>query len=176
VDRCFFCKSNLYAAISGVADGPIASGTNLDDLMDFRPGLRAAEARGVIHPYVEAGIGKADVYRLAASLGLDDLAALPAQPCLASRIETGIAVEPADLAFIEAIESALSERLPGASAIRCRVTRAGVHVECAPLPDSAVLRADLAAVVAARCAADGRVFAGLRAYRRGAAFVVPQPA
>src|SRR5262249_24880781 len=39
VNRCYFCKTNLYARIAHVTEGPIASGANLDDLGDYRPGL-----------------------------------------------------------------------------------------------------------------------------------------
>ena len=60
VDRCYFCKSNLYDRIRSVTEGTVASGTNLDDLGDYRPGLKAAAERGVVHPFVEAGIDKAD--------------------------------------------------------------------------------------------------------------------
>ena len=64
-DRCYYCKSNLYSAIRSVVEGTIASGTNVDDLQDFRPGLNAARLHGVIHPFVEAGMRKADIYALA---------------------------------------------------------------------------------------------------------------
>ena len=66
VDRCYYCKTNLYARIREATPDTIASGTNRDDLDDFRPGLRAAAERDVVHPYVEAGIDKARVYALAA--------------------------------------------------------------------------------------------------------------
>jgi uncharacterized protein len=96
IDRCYYCKTNLYDRIAGVTSDTIASGTNCDDLSDFRPGLRAAREHDVVHPYVEAGATKRDIYELAQALGLTDVARLPAQPCLASRVETGIAIDPAD--------------------------------------------------------------------------------
>ena len=113
VDRCYYCKTNLYARIGAVTTAAIASGTNLDDLDDFRPGLRAAAEQRVVHPYVEAGLRKSDVYAIAAALGLDDLERLPAQPCLASRVETGIAIDPADLAFVDAVEARSPRRSAG---------------------------------------------------------------
>ena len=125
-DRCFFCKANLYDRIRSLTADPIASGANRDDLGDYRPGLIAAAQRDVVHPMVEAGMTKPDVRALAAALGLGDIAELPAQPCLSSRVETGIAIDPADLAFIEATERALT-RLAGPQAtLRCRITRDGV--------------------------------------------------
>jgi pyridinium-3,5-biscarboxylic acid mononucleotide sulfurtransferase len=170
VDRCFHCKKRLYGHIRAFVGLPIASGTNLDDLSDYRPGLEAARQHDVRHPFVEAGIAKNDIYALASSHGLDDLAALPAQPCLASRIETGIEVDAAKLQFIEAAEQELAQRLPLARSLRCRITASGVVVECDVVPDG-MDRAELERWAEAFCARSGRRFAGIRAYRRGAAFL-----
>jgi pyridinium-3,5-biscarboxylic acid mononucleotide sulfurtransferase len=167
VDRCYWCKTNLYARIRGLTADPIASGTNRDDLDDFRPGLRAAAERGVVHPYVDAGIDKATVYALAAGLGLDDLERLPAQPCLSSRVETGIAIDPADLAFIDAVEATLAARLGGDAVLRCRITHAGVAIEVGDDAAAAAARA----IGEDACARADRAFAGVRPYRRGAAFL-----
>ena len=52
VNRCFFCKRSLYGAIASRTRRQIVSGTNCDDLGEFRPGLDAAAAAGVRHPYV----------------------------------------------------------------------------------------------------------------------------
>ena len=60
VDRCYFCKTNLYGAMAARTDGDLVSGTNLDDLGDYRPGLRP-QRNGVRHPFVEAGMSKAAV-------------------------------------------------------------------------------------------------------------------
>jgi uncharacterized protein len=170
VDRCYYCKSNLYARIRTMTPDPIASGTNRDDLDDFRPGLRAAAECGVLHPYIDAQMDKAAVYALAHRLELTDLERLPAQPCLASRVETGIAIEAADLAFIDAVETELAARLGDGTVIRCRMTHAGVVIEIAGAQDMATI--DTAGAVGTRaCDAHGRVFSGVRPYRRGAAFL-----
>ena len=173
IDRCYYCKTNLYTRIRGITGDTIAAGTNRDDLTDFRPGLRAADERGVVHPYVDAGLGKDAIYALAAHLGLEDLEALPAQPCLASRVETGIAITAADLAFVDAVETTLARELGGDAGLRCRLTREGVAIELAAADDAAVV-AKARAIAAAACLAAGRAFAGVRRYRRGAAFV-PMP-
>lgn len=128
VDRCYFCKTNLYGFIAGQTERTIVSGTNTDDLGDYRPGLLAAEEHGVRHPYIEAGIDKNEVRALAARLGLDDLADLPAAPCLSSRIETGLRVTPRRLSTVETIERTLRERLP-AENLRCRIRATGVVIE-----------------------------------------------
>jgi len=170
VDRCYYCKTNLYARIREATADPIASGTNRDDLDDFRPGLRAAAERDVVHPYVEAAIDKAAVYALAASLGLDDLQRLPAQPCLASRVETGIAIAPDDLVFIDAVETRLAARLGREAVLRCRVTHTGIVIELAAAHDAAA--AGIARDIGVEaCRVEGRAFAGVRPYARGAAFL-----
>jgi len=169
VDRCYFCKTNLYDRIRERTADPIASGTNADDLSDYRPGLKAAAEHGVVHPYVEAGLDKAAVYAIAASLGLTDLERLPAQPCLASRVETGIAIDAADLAFVDAIESRLAAQLPQGAVIRCRVTHAGVAVELGDASPQARAVADTIGRNA--CADTDRAFVGVRGYARGAAFL-----
>lgn len=136
VNRCFFCKTNLYGTIRQVTDRTMVSGANLDDLGEYRPGLDAAREHGVRHPYVEAGLDKAAVRALARTLGLGSVADLPSAPCLSSRVETGIRIEPETLAFIHAVENLVSRTLGAGSgarrAVRCRVRAAGIVVELDP--------------------------------------------
>lgn len=128
-NRCFFCKTSLYGAIAArIAGGAILSGTNTDDLADWRPGLQAAAAHGVRHPFVEAGIDKATVRQLALRLGLGAVAELPAAPCLSSRIETGIRVEPELLALVHRAERMLTDALAPRT-VRARVRAAGLVIE-----------------------------------------------
>ncbi len=177
-NRCFFCKTNLYGAIAARTEARIASGTNLDDLDDWRPGLAAARAEGVVHPYVEAGIDKAGVRRLARTLGLPELAALPAAPCLSSRLQTGIRVMPEMLAFVHAVERLVDRALTPETA-RCRIRRDGVTIELdlASLQridrdESAGLRAELVRLCARH---DRPGTLRFEAYRRGSAFERPEP-
>jgi uncharacterized protein len=165
VNRCYFCKTNLYARIRDLTPHAIASGANTDDLGDYRPGLLAAAEHRVVHPYIEAGMSKRDIRALARGLGLEEVAALPAQPCLASRIETGIAIDADDLALVDRIETALAAEAPAGATLRCRITKAGVVLELGEgVPD-------LSPVAAGLCAEAGRTFLGARPYRRGAMFV-----
>jgi uncharacterized protein len=128
VNRCFFCKNNLYGTIASRSRETIVSGTNLDDLSDFRPGLQAAAHHRVRHPYVEAGIDKATVRAIAALFGLAELSELPASPCLSSRIETGIAVDASTLNLVHAVEKLVGRELR-TNTVRCRVRRDGLVVE-----------------------------------------------
>ncbi len=128
VNRCYFCKTNLYGAIAGRTDRRILSGTNTDDLGEYRPGLDAAREHDVRHPYLDAGIDKAGVRALARDLGLGDLAELPASPCLSSRIETAIAIDAGVLAAVHAAETLIADSL-NPRTVRCRVRRGGIVVE-----------------------------------------------
>ena len=168
VNRCYFCKNNLYQRIGEAthANTAIAAGTNLDDLGEYRPGLIAADEHEVIHPFVDAGMNKQAVRSLAAALGLDDIAQLPAQPCLASRVETGIPIDANDLAFIDEVERVISDLL-GPGDVRCRLTHEGVWLEV----DSAVDVESVHGPMRRRCEESGRTFAGVRPYRRGSAFL-----
>ena len=134
VDRCYYCKSNLYEAIAAVglasagpAQAVVLSGANTDDLGEYRPGLIAAEERAVHHPYIEAGWGKTDIRQAARDLGLAE-ADLPASPCLASRLYTGTRVTAARLQAVEAGEAVVSQ-LTGIGVVRCRIREDDVHIE-----------------------------------------------
>ena len=178
VNRCYFCKTNLYSTIAPLAGAgtTIVSGTNTDDLGDFRPGLAAAAEHTVRHPYVECGIGKAAVRAIAARLGLHDLAELPAAPCLSSRVETGIAIDSEVLKAVDACER-LVRNATGAATVRCRVRRHAVVIE---LDDAALSALDggRRAVLAGKvgeCMAAAGVSRMLRfePYRMGSAFLRP---
>lgn len=129
--RCFHCKSHLYSAMAKAGAGTLLSGTNRDDLDDFRPGLQAAELYRVRHPFVECGVDKSGVRRICRRLGYPDLAELPASPCLSSRIQTGIRIQPAVLGFVDRVESLLRRELP-AQVVRCRVQSARIAVQLEP--------------------------------------------
>jgi len=128
VNRCFFCKTHLYSAIAEHTQGVVLSGTNTDDLGDFRPGLAAATTFHVRHPYVEVGVDKATVREIARELGLEDIAELPAAPCLASRIETGIPIAPETLMVVNRVEREVA-RMLNPESVRCRVRKDGCAIE-----------------------------------------------
>ena len=179
VNRCYFCKTSLYSAIGAIAQqtsAQILSGTNTDDLGEYRPGLEAAKQHNVRHPFVEAGISKADVRLLARELGMDDVAELPAAPCLSSRVETGIAIDPNTLANIHTTEKLVGEILQPKT-VRCRVRADGIVIELdatshTQLSDAS--RAELNAKIAAIFAGDKHAKSiSFAPYRTGSAFLIP---
>lgn len=94
-DRCYHCKSTLYADLEQIAReegyAVILNGTNTDDLGDYRPGLQAATEFSVASPFLEVGMTKAQVREVARHLGLS-IWDKPAAACLASRLPYGTAV------------------------------------------------------------------------------------
>jgi uncharacterized protein len=168
VDRCYFCKTNLYERIRELTPYAIASGANLDDLGDYRPGLLAAAERNVVHPFIEAAMDKGAIRELARREGLNDISELPAQPCLASRVETGIAIDAADLIFVDVVETRLAEHVPSNSTLRCRITRAGVVIEVGQEVEDFLVLTEIAGAL---CEENGRAFVGVARYRRGSMFV-----
>ncbi len=142
-DRCYHCKTELYEQLVGLAERrgyqAVVSGANADDLGDWRPGLRAAEEHSVVHPLLEAGIGKEGVRALARELAIPS-AEKPAAPCLASRVPHGTRVDPAVLARIDTAERSLKQRGYEILRVRHFDTRAVVEfgereLECAADPD-----------------------------------------
>lgn len=175
VNRCYYCKSSLFDSIVAQLEGDfsIATGTNTDDLGDYRPGLRAAGERGVWQPYVEAGIDKNEIRSLALQFGLGNLSRLPAQPCLSSRIQTGIKINADDLGFVHRMERRLTEYL-GEGDIRCRIVSDGVVVQ---LPaDCIVFKSDthresIKNLVENICGDSARQLVRIEAYKKGSAFL-----
>lgn len=177
VNRCFFCKTNLYGAVRRQTAMPIVSGANLDDLGEYRPGLQAARDHAVRHPFVEAGVHKQTVRALALRLGLGDIADLPAAPCLASRVETGLPIEAQTLGVIHAAEKLVASRAHPRT-VRCRVRAAGVVIE---MDEESLGRLgadqqeELRRAVVALFAVSGvRSPVGFEAYRTGSAFLTEQ--
>lgn len=126
VDRCFFCKDELFTRISDelvdeLGLDAVAYGENADDAeRPDRPGAAAASAHRVLRPLAQAGATKEQVRSVARALALP-VADKPAAPCLASRIPHGDAVTPEKLRQVEDLEDAVLE----AGFSDCRVRHHG---------------------------------------------------
>ena len=121
VNRCFACKSHLYADLSKLQERYpgylILNGTNRDDFGDYRPGLQAASLHHALSPLADCGLDKEAVRDLARALGLPNWDK-PASPCLSSRIPYGSAVTREKLSQIEAAEEIVLAR--GFAQVRVR--------------------------------------------------------
>lgn len=110
INRCYFCKNSLYEICrreaSLLAILSIADGVNMDDLADYRPGLRAASEYGIAHPLIEGEFNKEEIRQGSRLLGLPTWEK-PASPCLASRVPYGTPITKTILAQIAQGESML---------------------------------------------------------------------
>jgi uncharacterized protein len=108
VNRCFFCKEELFTRLGPIAEregaGAIVYGATMDDLGDHRPGMKAADALGARAPLIEAEIWKAEIRALSRRLGLPTWDK-PSFACLSSRFQYGDAITAAKLRQVEAAES-----------------------------------------------------------------------
>lgn len=115
-DRCYHCKKALFEKIEELRlqpgnafsdlPWPIFYGVNLDDLGDYRPGMRAADEAAIIAPYVELKMDKTAIRTVCAFFGLE-IADKPAMPCMASRIAYGQQVSVERLKQVEDAEDFL---------------------------------------------------------------------
>lgn len=112
MNRCYFCKHTLFSDLSVVASREgfehLLYGAILDDMGDFRPGMRAARELGVRGPLAEAQFAKADVRALADHFGLQ-VAHKPASACLSSRVTYGLRVTAGVLSQVERSEDFLKD-------------------------------------------------------------------
>jgi uncharacterized protein len=112
VNRCFFCKDELYRICRAEAEKlgiqTIVDGTNLDDLKDHRPGLQAADQWRIRHPLVEAEMTKEDIRRYSRELDLPTWDK-PSSPCLSSRFPYGTEIDLERLKKVGACEVFLKE-------------------------------------------------------------------
>src|SRR5262249_7447023 len=113
----------------------VFDGTIADDVLDWRPGQRAAAEHGVRSPLAELGFRKADVRAAAAELRLES-AGKPASPCLASRIPYGTPITRENLPQIARAEALLRDQ--GFRELRVRHHGETARLEV-PLAEMAVL-------------------------------------
>jgi uncharacterized protein len=130
--RCYACKQAIITQAWEIANAcgisVLWDGTNLDDLADFRPGMRALQELGVESPLLLTGIGKAAIRTLGRDLGLDG--SRPSQSCLATRLPYGTEITENDLARVGRGETWLKRR--GFSRVRLRVQGDRAKLALAP--------------------------------------------
>jgi uncharacterized protein len=168
--RCFHCKTDLYQFLGQVRQAKAAAyvvdGTNLDDLEDDRPGIKAAREWGVRSPLVEAELSKADIRILAKELGLSNWDK-PAAACLSSRIPRGIPITLEKLSRVEKAEAMLHRE--GFRHFRVRSHDEIARIELAQNEFPRLLESDRRAKIGAALKALGFKFVtvDLEGYRPG---------
>ena len=129
--RCYYCKKHIFSAIrkTSINHGYtiLLDGTNIDDLHDDRPGLKALEELSVISPLADAGLTKTEIRLLSAHYGLPT-AYKPSMACMATRIPPGTAITPEALKTVETGEEAL--KALKLSQYRLRLSGSDAKIEC----------------------------------------------
>lgn len=131
-DRCYHCKRHIFTLfrerLPGLRCEHLLDGTNLDDLGEDRPGLRALSELGVLSPLAESALGKADVRALSRRFGLPT-AERPSFACLASRIPFGTPLTAENLARVEKCEDYLQQLGLGNFRVRCHDNLARLELD-----------------------------------------------
>lgn len=107
-NRCYFCKTELFGKLHKIAQEEsirwVADGTIIDDLGDFRPGMKAKSENNVRSPLLDAGFTKNDVRMLAKELGISTWDK-PSFACLSSRFPYGFGITKENLMKVDSAES-----------------------------------------------------------------------
>ena len=110
VNRCYFCKQNVFSAILAAAraDGftEICDGTNASDDASDRPGMKALQEMNVLSPLRLCGLTKTMIRQQSKDAGLFTWNK-PSYACLATRIPTGQKITAENLARTEKAEGYL---------------------------------------------------------------------
>jgi len=109
-DRCYYCKRLVFAAVGRLAErdglAVVLDGSNADDALTHRPGMRALGELGVVSPLMKLGYGKSDVRAMAKEAGVVSFKK-PSMPCLATRFPYGERLTDEGLARVRAAEEYL---------------------------------------------------------------------
>lgn len=169
-DRCYLCKRHLFsrfleeAAREGLA--VVAEGSNMDDLGDYRPGLRAISELGIHSPLRDAGLTKAEIRAFSKELGLPTWDK-PSYACLASRFVYGESITAEKLSMVDRAEQYLIDR--GFRQMRVRLHGDLARLEVPPQDIAAITASPLREEIYAEMKEIGfsYVTLDLRGYRTG---------
>lgn len=138
-ERCYYCKKIRFTALVNLAKAEgyqwVIDGGNVDDLGDYRPGMKALEelSDAVRSPMIEAGLNKADIRALSKEFGLQTWNKQSAA-CLASRVPYGVRLTPHLLAQIDAAEAAVAPYVQGSLRVRYHGDVARIEVGLDEIP------------------------------------------
>ena len=109
-NRCYLCKKELFKKIIALAKengaAYVCEGSNVDDLGDYRPGMKAVAELDVKSPLRECGLTKGEIRALSKEMGLPTWDK-PSFACLASRFVYGEEINEKKLSMVEKAEQFL---------------------------------------------------------------------
>ena len=170
VDRCYHCKKAVFGRISEDARTAgmeyLFDGSNVDDLKDYRPGMKALEEMDVRSPLRDSGLTKDDIRGISKLLGLETWS-IPAYACLASRIPYGTVITDENLRMVEAGEDVL-HRL-GMEQVRLRHHGDIARIEAGPDEMEKLLKEEVRLEVSKELKGIGYIYVcmELEGYRMG---------
>lgn len=109
VNRCYICKKALFSNLLDIAEknnSVLCEGSNLDDLNDYRPGLKALAELNVQSPLRTVCLTKAEIRMLSNELNLPTWNK-PSFACLASRFAYGEQITADKLEIVDKAEQLL---------------------------------------------------------------------
>ncbi|AFV24283.1 hypothetical protein Mpsy_2077 [Methanolobus psychrophilus R15] len=133
--RCYYCKKEILSLLAAAKDefgfNVILEGSNASDTIVYRPGREALSEAGklVYSPFVEHGVTKEEIRRLARHAGLS-AADKPPSPCLASRFPYGDVLTRGSIGRVEIAENFLSDM--GFTELRVRDHKGMARIELCP--------------------------------------------
>ncbi len=114
-DKCYYCKKAVIGEIIKISNKygyqVVCDGSNVDDLGDYRPGMKVLSEYGVFSPLLEVGMGKQDAEMIACTINNPEIF-FNTESCVATRIKIGRITEER-LGKIKQIEDKLRYNYPG---------------------------------------------------------------
>ena len=111
-NRCYLCKKELFSKILDIAKqyeiSYVAEGSNVDDLKDYRPGMKALKELNILSPLKQAGFLKNEIRELLKKMNISTWDK-PSSACLASRIPYRQKITVEKLKMVELAEQYLKD-------------------------------------------------------------------
>jgi uncharacterized protein len=132
-ERCYFCKKALFAKLKDIASQEgikyIVEGSNMDDIGDFRPGMKAMKELDIKSPLKDAGFKKSEIRKVACEMNIPTWDR-PSFACLFSRFPYGEKVTHEKLKRVSGAEDVL--RKMGLTQFRVRSHNDIARIEVLP--------------------------------------------
>ena len=129
-DRCYWCKrfgfEQIVEAARARGIAVVADGSNADDALEDRPGIRALRELGVRSPLMETGWRKEEERALLRAWGFAQWD-MPAEACLATRVRRGEPITAEKLGIVRACEDLLRQH--GFRSVRARLGAGEMRLE-----------------------------------------------
>lgn len=132
-DRCYICKKDLFGRINLLASengaNVVVEGSNMDDLGDYRPGLKAIKELNIISPLRECEFTKSEIRALLKEFNIE-VWDKPSYACLASRFPYGEEITKEKLERVDICEQFLIDE--GFRQMRVRIHGNMARIEIMP--------------------------------------------